>query len=67
MLAFGLGTVPALLVLGYGASTLNVRLRGRLFRLAAVLVTLVGVQLMLRGLAALGVAPHLVIGPVMVW
>ncbi len=67
MLSFGLGTVPALLVLGYGASTLSVRLRGRLFRLAAVLVILLGVQLVLRGLAALGVVPHLVIGPVMIW
>lgn len=67
MLSFGLGTVPALLVLGYGASTLSVRLRGQLFRLAAVLVILLGVQLMLRGLATLGIVPHLVIGPVMIW
>lgn len=49
-LAFGLGTAPALLVIGGLASTLSVRLRGILYRLGGFAVALVGLLFVLRGL-----------------
>ncbi len=67
MLVFGLGTLPAMLGLGLSVARLSVSLRTGLYRLAALLVVLVGVQLALRGLAASGLAPHAVIGSVMLW
>ena len=41
--------------------------RMRFFRVGAVLVVLVGFQLGLRGLGALGVVEHLEVGGVVVW
>jgi sulfite exporter TauE/SafE len=67
MLLFGVGTIPALLVAGLGAGTLSVRLRQALTRVAGVLIVLVGLQLALRGLAALGVVPHLHLGELVIW
>jgi sulfite exporter TauE/SafE len=67
MLAFGLGTMPALLVVGVGGGALSARLRQILARVAGVFLVLVGAQLILRGLAALAVVPHLHWGGVMFW
>jgi sulfite exporter TauE/SafE len=67
MLVFGLGTLPAMLGVGFSISLLSVRLRTSLYRLAAMLVTLVGVQLALRGLAVSGQVAHAVVGGVMLW
>jgi len=67
MLLYGLGTVPALVVVGLGAASLGVGVRRRLDRAASVLVLLLAVQLVLRGLAAYGVLPHREIGPVVLW
>lgn len=67
MAAFGAGTLPALVVLGLGAGLLDARARLRLYRLGAVLVLLVGVQLVLRGLHALAVIGPARLGPVVLW
>jgi len=72
MLAYGLGTIPALIALGFGTGMLPATTRQKLYRLGAILVLLVGVQLGLRGLAALGVVGHLEftlprIGAVVLW
>ncbi len=67
MLIFGAGTLPALLVVGLGADRLSARTRQALSRAAGVLIVLVGVQLVLRGLAALGVIGHLKLWRVMLW
>jgi len=49
-LAFGLGTVPALLVAGAAGAWLGVRARGVLYRLGGVLVAAMGVLFVWRGL-----------------
>jgi sulfite exporter TauE/SafE len=67
MTVFGLGTLPALLVMGIGAGALSARVRQVFVRVAGVLIMVVGVQLALRGLAAWGVVPHLHLGKVMLW
>ena len=67
MTVFGLGTLPALLVMGVGAGALSARVRQAFVRVAGVLIILVGVQLMLRGLAGWGVVAHLHLGRVMLW
>jgi hypothetical protein len=67
LLLYGLGTLPALAVVGFGAGSLGPGLRRRLDRLASGLVLALAVQLVLRGLAAYGVVPHLEIGPVVLW
>ena len=67
MLIFGLGTLPAMLGLGLSISKLSLRVRSGLYRVAAVLVVLVGVQLTLRGLALSGQVAHGAIGRVMLW
>lgn len=67
MFLFGASTIPALLVLGLGAGSLSVRTRQSLVRIAGVLIMIVGLQLALRGTAALGVMPHLKLGAVMLW
>ena len=67
MIAFGLGTVPATLALGLGASALGPTTRARLRTAGAVTVILMGAQLALRGLHALGLVPALRIGPVVLW
>ncbi len=59
MLLFGAGTVPVLLALGLGAGRLSPRLQGRFSKVAALLVVLIGLQLLLRGLAAAGWIGHL--------
>jgi sulfite exporter TauE/SafE len=67
MFAFGLGTLPAMLGVPFVVSRLTVGVRSNLFRFAAVLVMVVGVQLVLRGLAVGGVVPHAAIGGVTLW
>jgi len=67
MLIFGLGTIPALLAVGMGSSVLSVRFRQAMSRIAGVFILLVGLQLALRGAAALGWVPHLHLGKVMLW
>ncbi len=67
MLIFGLGTLPAMLAMGFSTSLLSIRLRSHLYRMAAILVVLVGVQLALRGLAFSGQLPHATVGSVMLW
>jgi sulfite exporter TauE/SafE len=67
MLAFGLGTIPALLVVGAGSGSLSARVRQAMSRVAGVLIVLVGLQLILRGAAALGWTSHLHLGQVMLW
>ena len=67
MLIFGLGTLPAMLGFGYAAGLLSLRLRAHLFRVAAMLMMAVGVQLALRGLALDGHIPHTGLGGVMLW
>ena len=62
MLFFGLGTVPALLLVGVGANLISVRWRNQLFRLAALLVIVLGIVTVMRGVSALrseGATPHL--------
>jgi len=59
MLLFGAGTVPVLLALGLGAGRLSPRLQGRFNRIAALLVIVIGLQLLLRGMAAFGWIGHL--------
>lgn len=56
MLVFGLGTVPAIFGLASMSPVLLRRVRG--FRWAGLLIAAVGVLLILRGLAALGVVEH---------
>lgn len=67
MAAFGLGTLPALLVMGIGAGALSTRVRQAFVRVAGALIILVGVQLVLRGLAGWGAVSHLHLGRVMLW
>jgi sulfite exporter TauE/SafE len=62
MLLFGLGTAPALLAFALGAARLSPGLQRRFNRLAAILVLLIGLQLVLRGAAALGWIAHLRFG-----
>lgn len=62
MLLFGAGTLPVLLALGLGAGRLSPRLQGRFNRVAALLVFLIGLQLLLRGAAALSWIGHLRFG-----
>ncbi len=67
MLLFGLGTVPALLVLGVGVGSLSQSARHTLSHVAGGLIVLIGLQLTLRGLAAFDVVNHLHIGKLMLW
>lgn len=67
MLLFGLGTLPAMLSMGFVFARLSVSLRSRLFRFAAILILLVGLQQIFRGLALGGFLGHFHIGSVMIW
>ena len=67
MIAFGAGTLPALLFLGLGGRLLSMRARTLMMRIAGLLLVLVGLQLVLRGVAAFGAIPHGHLGGVMLW
>lgn len=67
MVVFGAGTLPPLLMVGMGAAAVSVDARQRLIRIAGALIIVVGLQLMLRGMAALGAVPHLHLGRLVLW
>ncbi len=67
MFLFGVGTLPALLIVAVGAGMLSARVRQTLTRLAGALIVIVGLQLALRGLAGLGLLPHLQMGEWVIW
>jgi sulfite exporter TauE/SafE len=54
MLFFGLGTIPALFLLGLLTDYISARLRRFLYRLAALALMLLGVLTLMRGIDALG-------------
>lgn len=54
MLIFGLGTFPAMFLTGFIVNLLSAKIRGRLYRIAAILVILMGILTILRGIDALG-------------
>jgi len=67
MALFGIGTIPALLIVGMGAGALSVHVRQTLTRVAGILIIVAGLQLALRGLATLGAVPHLQLGGLVIW
>jgi len=67
MALFGIGTLPSLLVVGLGAGALGVRLRQALVRVAGAFIVVIGLQLVLRGLATFGAVPHLQWGGIVFW
>ena len=67
MFVFGLGTVPALIAFALGAGRIGPAAQRAFNRLAAILVLLIGLQLLLRGAAALGWVEHLRFGSVVIW
>lgn len=67
MALYGLGTLPVVLVFGLGAARLGGLVRRRLQGLGAVLVLLIGAQLMLRAAAAWGWVGHVRVGDVVLW
>jgi uncharacterized protein len=67
MLAFGLGTFPAMLAVNLGAGRISASFRQVMMRIAGSLMLLVGSQLILRGGAALNIWPHLHLGKLIIW
>jgi sulfite exporter TauE/SafE len=67
MLAFGAGTWPALLGMGWLARRGLARLPVWPRQVAALIVLLVGVQMAFRGLASWGWVNHLSVGNVLLW
>ena len=67
MLAYGLGTLPVLVVLGAVATNLSPRIRQAFHRVSGILVLIIALQIVLRGLSTLGVIPPLHLGPVMIY
>ena len=67
MLVFGLATFPALAIVQSGIGFLGSPRRRWLVRAAGIVVFLIGLQLCLRGLAALGVVRSVSIGRFMLW
>jgi len=57
MLFFGLGTLPAMVISGLTAHLVSNRLRRRLYKIAALLVMVMGVLAILRGFDGLGWLP----------
>jgi sulfite exporter TauE/SafE len=67
MFLFGLGTIPVLLALAFGAARIGPGARRTLSRVGFVFVLVLASQLILRGGAALGFVPHVEVGPVVFW
>lgn len=67
MLMFGLGTLPAMMSMGFIFAKLSIGFRSRLYRFAALLIILVGIQQILRGLALNGTVDHFHVGNLMLW
>lgn len=65
MLIFGLATLPALLIARRLAMHLAMHHWGRSF--ASLLMAAIGFQLTMRGLVGLGLMPHFMFGPFMLW
>ena len=55
---FGLGTIPALLLVGLGANFLNARFKRYLFRFSAILVILLGLYTLNKGWMKLHMPPE---------
>ena len=53
MLFFGLGTLPAMVLTGLAAHLISAKLRARIYKIAAILVVLLGLLTVLRGTVAL--------------
>lgn len=64
---YGLGTLPLLAALALGLRLVAPQLRLRFYRAGAALALVMGVQLGLRGMAALELVPHARIGEVVLW
>jgi sulfite exporter TauE/SafE len=58
MAVFGLGTAPALIFFGFLVTKIQPKLKLALYRLAAVLIILLGVKTLLRGMAFNGWISH---------
>ena len=67
MLVFGAATMPVLVALGLGAARLGAQVRGVFAKVAGALIIVVGVQLMLRGTAELGLLAHMQWGGLVLW
>ena len=67
MVVFGAATMPVLIALGLGAARLSPHARGLLTKLAGVLIIVVGLQLVLRGAADLGLLAHVRWGGFVLW
>jgi sulfite exporter TauE/SafE len=67
MLLYGLGTVPVLFALGLGVGSLAPSVQGKLYKLGAVLVLVIGLQLVLRGAAAFEWIAHLRFRELVIW
>ena len=67
LLLYGLGTLPALFLLGLGSGWVGGRARFWIHRFGATLFLLLSVQLALRGAAAAGLVPHGALGDVILW
>jgi sulfite exporter TauE/SafE len=57
MLVFGLGTVPVMLSFGYLVSRIQPHMKVLMFRIAAIMIVLLGVRSLLRGMAFNGWIP----------
>jgi len=64
---FGIGTIPLLAVLTFGAATVRIRPRPALVRVGSILLLLLAAQLSLRGLAGLGLVAHTEVGSWPLW
>jgi len=58
MLVFGVGTVPAMLSFGFLISRIQPHMKLFLYRIAAVLIIILGLQSLLRGMAFNGWIAH---------
>jgi len=67
MFIFGLGTLPAMVGVGLFAAQVSLRLRSQLYRVAALLIVVVGLQLTLRGLALSHHLSHFTLAGVVLW
>jgi sulfite exporter TauE/SafE len=67
MVFFGVGTFPALFAVGIGGGMISPSLRLWFARGSGLFVLLVGGQLILRGVAQLGLVSHWMLGRVMIW
>ena len=54
MLVFGLGTFPAMVITGLTVNLFSNKLRKQLYRIAAIMVILLGILAILRGIDAMG-------------